>query len=462
MSDAIHARHDGGLVLLGFGSIGRAVLPLLLRHIALDPAKIVVIAPTDQDCHAAVASGVKAILCRITPTNYHGILSSMLTPGDFLMNLAINVSTAALGAFCQQSGALYIDAAVETWSEEDGSGCSPREKPTNGILRNQVHDALLREGALTALVAHGANPGLVSHFVKEGLLTLATDILGYQPVPRGRIGWAELAQTLRIQTIHVTECDTQISRVPRRDGEVVNTWSPYGLVKEAFQPAELGWGSHERRCPDDGFFADGKQSLHLRRPGVRTIVRSWTPIKGPFEGLLFSHEESITISNYYSIEDNSGKFRPTVAFAYSPCSDARASLAALTDEAQCGFARVMLDDIVRGEDEIGVLLMGHTLGAFWYGFRLSVAGARQLAPMNNATTLQTAAGLLGGLVWVLENQRAGLCEPDEIDHRRVLNVARPYLGDLYAVYTNWPPRTEGVPTDTAESDPGCQFAKFVD
>ncbi|HEV3394568.1 MAG TPA: saccharopine dehydrogenase NADP-binding domain-containing protein, partial [Xanthobacteraceae bacterium] len=41
----LHARFDGPIVMVGFGSIGKGTLPLIERHIAFDRAKFVVIAP---------------------------------------------------------------------------------------------------------------------------------------------------------------------------------------------------------------------------------------------------------------------------------------------------------------------------------------------------------------------------------------------------------------------------------
>ena len=35
-SHPVHARFDGPIVMIGFGSIGRGTLPLLERHIAFD------------------------------------------------------------------------------------------------------------------------------------------------------------------------------------------------------------------------------------------------------------------------------------------------------------------------------------------------------------------------------------------------------------------------------------------
>ena len=94
---------------------------------------------------------------------------------------------------------------------------------------------------------------------------------------------------------------------------------------------------------------------------------------------------------------------------------------------------------MEGADELGVLLMGHSRGAYWYGSRLSIHEARQLARYNSATSMQVAAGVLAGMVWVLRNPDAGVVEPDDIDHEVVLDVAQPYLGEMTGVYTDWTP-----------------------
>jgi homospermidine synthase len=113
-------------------------------------------------------------------------------------------------------------------------------------------------------------------------------------------------------------------------------------------------------------------------------------------------------------------------------------------------------------DELGVLLMGHARGGYWFGSQLTVDEARSLAPYNNATSLQVGAGVLGAIVWACEHPRAGVVDPDEMDYERVLDVARPYLGKLVGVYTDWTPLADrGVlfPEDVDPSDP-WQFKNF--
>ena len=41
----VHAAWNGPIVMIGFGSIGRGTLPLILRHIKCDPKLITVIDP---------------------------------------------------------------------------------------------------------------------------------------------------------------------------------------------------------------------------------------------------------------------------------------------------------------------------------------------------------------------------------------------------------------------------------
>ena len=90
-------------------------------------------------------------------------------------------------------------------------------------------------------------------------------------------------------------------------------------------------------------------------------------------------------------------------------------------------------------DELGVLLMGHAKNAYWYGSRLSIEEARRLAPYNNATGLQVVAGILGAMVWAMKNPNAGIVDSEEMDHNVVLEVAKPYLGEMLGVYTDWTP-----------------------
>ena len=102
--------------------------------------------------------------------------------------------------------------------------------------------------------------------------------------------------------------------------------------------------------------------------------------------------------------------------------------------------RLLMDEILPGGvDAVGVLLMGHKKNAYWYGSVLSIDEARKLAPHNNATTLQVVAGVISGMVWAMQNPTSGIIEAEELDHRAIMEIARPYLGQMLGEYTDWTP-----------------------
>src|SRR3546814_16281637 len=86
-------------------------------------------------------------------------------------------------------------------------------------------------------------------------------------------------QRLGVKGIHIAERDTQRAREPRPMNQFWNTWSVEGFISEGLQPAELGWGTHERWKPDNApGFDDGCQAaIYLLPAGANTRGRSWTP-----------------------------------------------------------------------------------------------------------------------------------------------------------------------------------------
>src|SRR6202008_653253 len=114
--------------------------------------------------------------------------------------------------------------------------------------------------------------------------------------------------------IHIAERDTQRSKKPKPINVFVTTWSVEGFVSEGMQPSELGWGTHEKAMPPGSsrhdFGCDA--AAYLKRPGAGTPVRSWTPTAQAQHGFLVTHNESISIADYFTLREN-GKvvYRPT-------------------------------------------------------------------------------------------------------------------------------------------------------
>lgn len=434
------------IVFIGFGSIARATLGLFIETRQFDLSKVLVIAPDLQQHQPFVERGVNFIDLALTPDNLASVLRDVLAPGDFIVNLSVNVSSAELIRLAHEQGALYLDTCIEPWEGLYDSPSLSTSQRSNYALRDQLLTlrAELGEGP-TAVLTHGANPGLVSHFVKAALLELAEKLTVSVPRVDGNVAWNELAMALNVKVIHIAERDTQRSTQIKSDGEFVNTWSVDGFISEAGQPAELGWGSHERTWPP---FARHHQfgsnnAIYLERPGASVPVKTWTPNGGPCTGLLITHNEAISIPDFLAVKDNDVLlYRPTVHYAYHPCDDALLSVHEYIGRGWRAqdSKRIMADEIASGGvDALGVLLMGHGLNAYWYGSILSIDQARQIAPFNTATSLQVAAGVYSGILWAIENPARGIVEPEQMDHRRVLEIALPFLGRLEGIQTDWTP-----------------------
>jgi len=436
------------VLLLGFGTVGRPALALLFEMLGLTPQRVTLL---DQvESRHDLPPGAEAVTCemaQITPDNMADVMGRYVGPGDLLLNLSVGICSIALSNWCQHSGVLYVDTALEPWEEVLSD---PRGQPPEARTEYALHEAARRQGegwragGPTAVFTHGANPGLVSHFAKAALLEVAAAMSLPAALPGTRLDWARLAQATGTKVIHISERDTQISNLPRQPGEFVNTWSIPGFVEEAMMPIELGWGTHERRLPEGACrHAEGPgNTIYVPRAAAGFLLRSWVPLGGRIAGIALPHSESITISQFLTLsEDGAPVYRPTVVFVYLPCDAALASLheTLMRDWELPEQQRIMNDDIVSGMDELGVLLLGHGLNGWWYGSQLDIEEARRLVPGSNPTAVQVAAGAVAAAAWAMANPAQGYCEPENLPHEQILRLARPYLGSLASQPTDWTP-----------------------
>ncbi|MGD9844457.1 MAG: homospermidine synthase [Variibacter sp.] len=469
----VHAQFNGPIVMLGFGSIGRGTLPLLERHLDFDRTKFTVVAPDDSGRALLDERGLRFVKQAVTQENYRDLLTPLLSGGPgrgMIVNLSVDTSSAALIAFAKEIDAFYIDTVAEPWPGVYTDRSLSISQRSNYALREGVLDVRRKQpGGVTAVNCCGANPGMVSWLVKQALLNVARDVGLTFKEPTDRAGWARLMRDAGVKGIHIAERDTQRARNPRPMNKFVNTWSVEGFVAEGLQPSELGWGTHEKTIPAGGarhdFGCDA--AIYLAQPGAGTRVRSWTPTAQAQHAWMITHNESISIADFFTLRENGQVvYRPTCHYAYHPCDDAVLSLHEMAGaqwQPQPTWHILSEDEIVDGVDELGVLLYGHAKNAYWYGSRLSIEETRRIAPYQNATGLQVTSAVLAGIVWMLENPDRGLVEADELDFKRCLEVQRPYLGEVFGEYTDWTPlkhRGELFPEDIDTADP-WQFTNVL-
>jgi len=461
----VYAHIDGPIVMIGFGSIGRGTLPLIERHFTFDKSRLSVIDPDTTNKWILDERGIPLIQQHVTKENYVELLTPLLTKGSgqgFCVNLSVDTSSVAIMELCRSLGVLYIDTVNEPWlGFYFDKNRGPAER-SNYALRQMTLDARRRNpGGTTAVSTCGANPGMVSFLMKQATLNLARDLNLNVPDPTSRDEWAALLRQTGVKGVHIAERDTQRTRSPKPPNVFLNTWSVEGFISEGLQPSELGWGTHEKWMPDyaERFADPDAPAIYLMRPGADTRVRTWCPTLGPQHGFLVTHNESISITDYFTVfEDGKPVYRPTCHYAYHPANDAVLSWHELwgTGKTQDKLHVLDEDELVDGIDELGVLLYGHGKNAYWFGSQLSLEETRQLAPYQSATGLQVTSAVLAGMVWALENPNEGIVEADEMDFARCLEIQRPYLGPVKGYYTDWTPLTgrPGLfPEDIDTSDP---------
>ena len=439
--------------MLGAGSVSQCALPLLLDNL-VEGKQITIVDPIDnrERVQSTLDRGVTYVQDQVTRENLAELLGKYVGAGDILVNLAWNIDANAIIGWSHDNGVMYLDTSVEEWEPYTQiTDRHPLERTLyHRHMRLREMKASWSTKGPTAIVEHGANPGLVSHFVKKALLDIGAKSLvdglagpGVEKAMETE-SYPELSQALGVKVIHIAERDTQVTNKPKLVDEFVNTWSVEGFYEEGIAPAELGWGTHEKTLPHDAYVHEGigpRNQIALARPGATTWVRSWVP-DCEITGLVVRHGESFTMSDHLTVwNGDKAIYRPTVHYAYCPADVAINSMREL-EMRQWNLQknqRIMNEEIIDGEDRLGVLLMGHPYKSWWTGSLLSIHEARRLVPGQSATTLQVAAAVYAAVDWMIKNPEAGLLVPDDLPWREIYNVAEKYLGPIHSEAADWDP-----------------------
>jgi homospermidine synthase len=472
------------ILIIGHGSVSQCTLPILFKHIRVPYKNVTIIDFVDyrKKLKPWLDKGVRFNKVKITPINLAAKLSNYVSPGGIIIDLAWNIGCMDILTWCHDNKVLYVNTSVEEWDPYANiHNKSPFEKSLYFRQMAIRKAASGWEHSTTAVVDHGANPGLISHFTKKGLVDIAKRYVRDKSSCRDSVrkvekalgdkNFANLAMELGVKAIHCSERDTQITDRPKEVDEFVGTWSIEGLREEGVSPAEMGWGTHEKKLPALAMVPPygPKNQIFLAQMGINTWVRSWIPYQ-EIVGMVIRHGEAFGISDRLTVwKKNRPIYRPTVHYAYMTCHETISSL----HELRCRSyelqpkLRIMNDEITKGDDILGALLMGHKYNSWWTGSVLSIEESRRLVPHQNATTMQVAIGVVAAAMWMIENPNRGYNIPDDLPHDYILKIAKPYLGDLVSVQSDWTPFSnyqaffkENPDAKLDEKNPWC-FHNFI-
>ena len=429
----VYATVTGPIVMVGFGSIGKGTLPLIERHLNYDKSRITVLDPKDEGRKALLREARRALhpagpdegqLSRRADAAAHRGRRPGLLRQPFGRHAARSTSW---------SSATNSARSTSTRSTSRGSASisTPRREPaarSNYALREATLAAkkARRPGSTTAVSCCGANPGMVSFFVKQALLNVASDLKLNAHEPKTKAEWADLMRQTGVKGIHIAERDTQRSKSPKPPEVFVNTWSVEGFLSEGMQPAELGWGTHEKWMPANahthetrqrrGDLPDAARRQHARAhlvPDARRAVRlPRHPQRVDLDLRLFHGARRI----------GRGDLPADLPLCLSP-GGRRGAVAArdVRLRARCRRSTTSSTRTKSSTASTNSVCCSTATARMPIGSARSSRSRRRgkLAPYQNATGLQVTSAVLGGMVWALEHPNEGIVEADEMDFHRL-------------------------------------------
>ena len=422
-------------VILGFGGVAKPVCHILStrypmrEYILVDKKRI-----TDDEIKLFGDKKVSRLEMDIKPEELFDTMMYILKDNDVVCDFfGCNETLDILHACHLKKGIVYVNASIE----ENILKPYPSQ---NALYQAFFAFKKKYNPTFTGCIDAGANPGMITHFSILGIFSMAKyaienkiadadlieELLKKKDLPG-------LAEVMKVDVIHISEIEQIEPYDPSKlKGYVTNSWCIDSFHDEWFVNAEVTKGTHDTKELSQKDYSEIPLS---EPPTVKCPFPLYMKTACPskiFTGKIVRHPETIEISKIFSNE----KHVPTVAFVYHPSRLPRQDLE------QKGWEK--LPPKVFDESNSGPLSGSETMGATlissrkdipprWFGSIVSCEQERQIGSQSNPTTLQVAAGIISHLLLSLEDPEKGLCMPHDFDSEKILEIARPFLGDIVDV-----------------------------
>ena len=448
------------IVIIGKGSIGSAIIPLILKLIKIPQNNIIIIEKNKERLATLLTTFplIQTYNIELTKINTMNILIDLikLKQDDIIIDSSYKISTKYMFDLCSLYGISYVNSSVELWSyEEDPDTYNNPQNMTYYSIIKEIEEAnkLVTNKKNNFIIGSGCNPGNVNVWVMYALEKINNNRFQYT-------SYADLAYKLGLQTIHISEKDSQITNNPKKFNEYVNTWSTDAIswYGEAFTNPEIGWGTHEVKLPKDvNLKMSNEYQIVLDSIGAFTWANTYTPIHTNLLGMMIPHEECYTICKKLTIQNalNNIIYKPSCYYIYRPCDSSLASTIEVGDETDIKEyynevqpnVRLMTSDITEGRDELGCTLFFSNGDVYWIGSLLDINEARDLYDNSyndivNATNVQVIAGYIGSLLHIIQfikqSKYMGLLHPHDLPIKQFIKWTRPLLGPFGLMkVTDW-------------------------
>lgn len=456
---------DRKYVFVGVGSIGRPAVTLLNEFVTANYKNIHLVDQLDmskEPClQEAFQKGAKFTQKRLEDADWEPFFRSLdLKPYDLVVDLTTDTNGPKIIETLKRMSVMYVNTAQEiNWhyvSEDVYESSLLIRTHILEDMHKRVHDPK----NATHVYDFGMNPGVISHFAIRGLLDVAGHVLKARKDDKlaeyvAKKQYNLIAQHLDLHTIHSSEVDTQIARNWKPDGTFVNTWSVYGLLEEGCEPAQAGWGTHERELQKDCRVV-GREGVAFKGHAYKKLHKSYVPDE-EFVGMVIPHGEAFTLNRALRAPN----YAPTVHYVYRLPLQTKALMESMTFEELNAVKKWRVfnsreDDLV-GEDKVGALLIfprNPITGeegpwTYWFGSILGQGSSQFFGP----TSMQVVSGVLTAIKYTVENNKEGWGFPERLPLDYVLRHTLPYMGQVVSSETRWRPKSTQF-TSMSLPDPG--------
>src|SRR5579871_2209850 len=102
------------VLLVGFGAVARCTLPILVRHLSIDPKNVTILDfdPNEAALKPWIEQGMAFVNDRVTPENLGSLLGKYVGRGGLLIDLAWNIDCCEIVQWCHDNGVLYVNTSV--------------------------------------------------------------------------------------------------------------------------------------------------------------------------------------------------------------------------------------------------------------------------------------------------------------------------------------------------------------
>jgi homospermidine synthase len=428
------------IFMIGCGSSGQGLLELwqILPNNKLKEMEIVIIEPKQIPNEIINKyNKIKHLIGNITKENMEKLFDKFVDADTIVINVSVDVDSLLLMKYSKLKKALYIDSSIEDY-EEDLKKDKPIEQKTlyyRGLEAEKKLKKINSPNSKTILHSHAMNPGLISSFVLywiDWYVQHNGNSIMKKHLKNQEFGI--LAKQIGIDSIHVSELDTQTTSIKYDPNIFYSTWSANGFQEEARDHVQIvgtenihkqKFGIIKSKIKPHAFFMEDR-GMNVEHDSY--ILNDKLQVV-KYTGMMIPHYEPFSLSEHLSY----GEYCPNIYYVYKPCEIASKSLEKLRNNNYNLLNGYVLRgyDINNGFDAVGATIYLTNGNIYWCGSILNIQQSRKFGlKFTGPTCLQIVISMTRAIEYLLNHQKDGLITTEEIPYKYMVENCKKYLGQF--------------------------------